>query len=186
MNTFAQETNVNTSSRLLIYDIKDLGELKTAGMLVMLDNIINRVSQNRDKNKTTYVLIDELHLMFQKGQEYSVNVLYSLWRRARKYGLYLIGITQNIEDLLQSHTARSMLANSEFLVLLNQSETDKKVLGELLGISPLQMSAVDDEKTGRGLLKVGSSIVPFVNEFPKDTELYKMMTTKPGELEQVG
>ena len=149
------------------------------GMLVVLDSILNRITQNRAKGKNTYIFIDEIYLLFQ--HEYSANFLFTLWKRVRKYGAYATGITQNVDDLLQSHTARTMLANSEFIIMLNQASTDRLKLAELLNISDLQMSYITNVEAGHGLLKVGSSLVPFANKFPKNTKLYKLMTTKPGE-----
>ncbi len=105
-----------------------------------------------------------------------------LWKRVRKYGAYCTGITQNVDDLLQSHTARTMLANSEFIIMLNQASTDRIELAKLLNISDLQMSYITNVGAGQGLLKVGSSLVPFVNKFPRNTELYRLMTTKFGEV----
>ena len=113
--------------------------------------------------------------------EYSANFLFTLWKRVRKYGAYATGITQNVDDLLQSHTARTMLANSEFLIMLNQASTDRIELAKLLNISDLQLSYITNVDAGHGLIKVGSSLVPFANKFPKNTKLYKLMTTKPGE-----
>ena len=180
LNTFAMNTNVNTSSRLICYDILDLGkQLLPIGMLVVLDSILNRITANRTKGKNTYIFIDEIYLLFQ--YEYSANFLFTLWKRVRKYGAFCTGITQNVEDLLQSHTARTMLANSEFIIMLNQASTDRIELAKLLNISDLQMSYITNVGAGEGLIKVGSSLVPFVNKFPKNTELYKLMTTKPGE-----
>ena len=180
LNTFAMNTNVNTSSSLICYDILDLGkQLLPIGMLVVLDSIINRITANRTKGKNTYIFIDEIYLLFQ--YEYSANFLFTLWKRVRKYGAFCTGITQNVEDLLQSHTARTMLANSEFIIMLNQASTDRIELAKLLNISDLQMSYITNVGAGEGLIKVGSSLVPFVNKFPKNTELYKLMTTKPGE-----
>ena len=103
------------------------------------------------------------------------------WKRVRKYGAYATGITQNVDDLLQSHTARTMLANSEFIVMLNQASTDRLELAKLLNISDTQLSYITNVDAGHGLIKVGSSLVPFANKFPKNTKLYKLMTTKPGE-----
>lgn len=180
LNTFAKQTNVNTNSRLICYDILDLGkQLQPIGMLVVLDSILNRITANRAKGRNTYIFIDEIYLLFQ--YEYSANFLFTLWKRVRKYGAYATGITQNVDDLLQSHTARTMLANSEFIVMLNQASTDRIELAKLLNISDLQMSYITNVGAGQGLIKVGSSLVPFVNKFPKNTELYKLMTTKPGE-----
>jgi len=180
LNTFAKNTNVNTNSRIICYDILDLGkQLLPIGMLVVLDSILNRITTNRQKGRNTYIFIDEIYLLFQ--HEYSANFLFTLWKRVRKYGAYCTGITQNVDDLLQSHTARTMLANSEFIVMLNQASTDRMELAKLLNISDTQMSYITNVGAGQGLLKVGSTLVPFINQFPTDTELYKLMTTKPGE-----
>ncbi len=180
LNTFAKNTNVDTNSRIICYDILDLGkQLLPIGMLVVLDSILNRITANRSKGRNTYIFIDEIYLLFQ--HEYSANFLFTLWKRVRKYGAYCTGITQNVDDLLQSHTARTMLANSEFIVMLNQAATDRTELAKLLSISDTQMSYITNVGVGQGLLKVGSSLVPFINEFPTNTKLYKLMTTKPGE-----
>ena len=180
LNTFAKNTNVDTNSRIICYDILDLGkQLLPIGMLVVLDSILNRITANRAKGRNTYIFIDEIYLLFQ--HEYSANFLFTLWKRVRKYGAYCTGITQNVDDLLQSHTARTMLANSEFIVMLNQASTDRIELAKLLNISELQMGYITNVGAGQGLLKVGSSLIPFVNKFPTNTKLYKLMTTKPGE-----
>lgn len=180
LNTFAKETNVNTNSRLISYDILDLGkQLMPIGMLVVLDSILTRITLNRAKGKATFIFIDEIYLLFQ--HEYSANFLFTLWKRVRKYGTFASGITQNVDDLLQSHIARTVLANSEFIIMLNQASTDRIKLAELFNISDLQMSYITNVDAGHGLIKVGSSLVPFANKFPKNTELYKLMTTKPGE-----
>lgn len=180
LNTFAKPTNVNVHNRLICYDILDLGkQLLPIGMLVVLDSILNRITQNRAKGKNTFIIIDEIYLLFQ--HEYSANFLFTLWKRVRKYGAFCTGITQNVDDLLQSHTARTMLANSEFIVMLNQASTDRKELAELLNISELQLSYITNVDAGNGLMKVGSSLVPFTDKFPRHTKLYSLMTTKPGE-----
>jgi len=180
LNTFAKQTNVDTHNRLICYDILDLGkQLMPIGMLVVLDSILNRITQNRAKGKHTFIFIDEIYLLFQ--HEYSANFLFTLWKRVRKYGAYATGITQNVDDLLQSHTARTMLANSEFIIMLNQASTDRLELAKLLNISDLQLSYITNVDAGHGLIKVGSSLVPFANKFPKNTKLYRLMTTKPGE-----
>lgn len=177
LNTFAKPTNVDTSSRLLCYDILDLGkQLQPVGMLVILDNILNRITMNRAKGRNTYIFIDEIYLLFQ--HEYSANFLFSLWKRVRKYGAFCTGLTQNVDDLLQSHTARTMLANSEFVIMLNQASTDRIRLAELLNISDLQLSHITNVGAGRGLMKVGSHLIPFYNEYPRNTKLYKLMSTK--------
>jgi len=179
LNTFAKETNVDVDNRLICYDILDLGkQLQSIGMLVVLDNILNRITANRAKGRNTYIFIDEIYLLFQ--HEYSANFLFTLWKRVRKYGAFCTGITQNVDDMLQSHTARTMLANSEFIVMLNQASTDRIKLAELLNISDLQMNYITNVDAGCGLIKVGSALIPFQDRMPKN-RLYKLMTTKPGE-----
>ncbi len=177
MNTFAHQTNVNTKNRLICYDIHELDEsLQSAGMLIVLDSIFNRITRNKREGRTTYIYIDEIYLLFQN--EYSANFLHTLWKRVRKYGAFCTGITQNISDLLQSHTARTMLSNSELLVMLNQGGSDKNELADLLNISENQKSFIENVGSGQGLLKVGSSLVPFINQFPTNTALYNLMNTK--------
>ena len=181
LNTFAKQTNVDTNARILCYDIRDLGkQLLPIGMLVVLDSIFNRVIRNRQLGRRTWIYIDEIYLLFQ--HEYSANFLFTLWKRVRKYGACVTGITQNLEDMLQSHTARTMLANSEFLIMLNQAPTDRAELAKLLNISDNQLSYITNVDSGRGLMKCGSAIVPFVDIFPKDTKLYKLMSTRPSDL----
>ena len=180
LNTFAKHTNVDTNNRLICYDILDLGkQLMPIGMLVVLDSILNRITRNRAQGRKTFVFIDEIYLLFQ--HEYSANFLFTLWKRVRKYGAYCTGITQNVEDLLQSHTARTMLANSEFLIMLNQAPTDRMELAKLINISSEQMDFIRDVNPGCGLIKVGSALVPFENKFPRNTKLYRLMSTKPNE-----
>ena len=181
LNTFAKETNVDIKNRLVCYDILELGkQLQGIGMLVVLDSILNRITSNREKGKSTFIFIDEIYLLFQ--HEYSANFLFTLWKRVRKYGAFCTGITQNIEDLLQSHVARTMLANSEFIIMLNQASTDRIELAKLLNISEQELSYITNVGSGQGLIKIGSSLIPFINEFPKNTELYRLMTTKPQDL----
>ncbi|RKI67852.1 DUF87 domain-containing protein [bacterium 1xD42-67] len=179
LNTFAKPTNVDTDARILCYDIRDLGkQLLPVGMLVVLDSVFNRVIRNRALGKNTWVYIDEIYLLFQ--HEYSANFLFTLWKRVRKYGACCTGLTQNVDDLLQSHTARTMLANSEFLVMLNQAATDRAELARLLNISDNQLSYITNVDFGRGLIKCGSAIVPFMDNFPKN-RLYRLMSTKLSE-----
>ena len=181
LNTFAKPTNVDTNARILCYDIRDLGkQLLPVGMLVVLDSIFNRIIRNRGLKRNTWIYIDEIYLLFQ--HEYSANFLFTLWKRMRKYQACGTGISQNIEDLLQSHTARTMLANSEFLIMLNQAATDREELAHLLNISDNQLSYITNVDSGRGLIKCGSAIVPFVDSFPRHTRLYQMMTTRPSDL----
>lgn len=180
LNTFAQPTNVDTNNRLICFDIHDLGsQLLPVGMLVVLDNILNRITSNRRKGRTTYIFIDEIYILL--AQKYSADFLYRVWKRVRKYGAFATGITQNVGDMLQSHTASTMVSNSEFVVMLNQSGQDKAKLAKLLDISDNQTEFFTNVDAGHGLMKIGSSLVPYVNKFPKDTELYKLMSTKPSE-----
>ena len=137
---------------------------------------MNRITANRAAGRETYIFIDEIYLLFQ--HEYSANFLFTLWKRVRKYGAFATGITQNVDDLLQSHTARTMLANSEFVIMLNQGSTDREELANLLQISDDQLKHITNVEIGHGLIKVGSDLVPFERKFPKNTELYKLMTTK--------
>ncbi len=180
LNVFSHETNVNTNSRIISYDIYKLGkQLKTMGLLVITDAMINRVSDNFKKGKRTHIFIDEIHVMF--ANEYSATFFNSAWRQFRKRNAYPTAITQNVEYLLSSVDASTMLSNSEFIVMLNQASSDRKELAKLLNISDEQMSYITNSDAGCGLIKYGSSLVPFINKFPKETKLYKLMTTKPGE-----
>ncbi len=181
LNTFAKPTNVDTDSRIICYDIRDLGkQLLPVGMLVVLDSIFNRVIRNRKLGRNTWIYIDEIYLLFQ--HEYSANFLFTLWKRVRKYGACATGLTQDVDDLLQSHTARTMLANSEFLVMLNQAATNREELARLLNISDNQLSYITNVDFGHGLLKCGSAIVPFADIFPQHTRLFKLMTTRPKDI----
>lgn len=180
LDTFAQPTNVDTNNRLICYDILELGsQLLPVGMLVVLDNILNRITSNRRKGRTTYIFIDEIYILL--AQKYSAEFLYRVWKRVRKYGAFATGITQNVGDMLQSHTASTMVSNSEFVVMLNQSGQDKAKLAKLLDISDNQTEFYTNVDAGHGLMKIGSSLVPYINKFPKNTELYKLMTTNPQE-----
>ena len=177
---FAQHTNVDTKARIIAYDIRELGEqLMPIGMLVTLDAIFNRVIQNWKKGKTTWVFADEFYLLFR--YQYSADFFYKLWKRIRKYNGLVTGLTQNVEELLRSDTARLMLANSEFLLLLNQSSTDRDELANLLHISDTQLGYITNVAAGCGLIRCAGNIVPFENSFPRNTRLYQLMTTKPDE-----
>ena len=180
LNTFAQKTNVDTKNRIIAYDIRELGEqLMPLGMLVTLDSIFNRVIQNWKKGKTTWVFADEFYLLFR--YQYSADFFYRLYKRIRKYHGFVTSLTQNVEELLKSDTARLMLANSEFLILLNQAATDRDELASLLNISENQLSYITNVGAGKGLIRCSGNLVPFENSFPKNTKLYRLMTTKPGE-----
>ncbi len=185
LNTFAQYTNVNTKSRIIGYDIRELGEqLMPLGMLVTLDSIFNRVIQNWRRGKTTWIFADEFYLLFR--YQYSADFFYRLYKRIRKYSGFVTGLTQNVVELLRSDTARLMLANSEFLILLNQASTDQEELAGLLNISDNQLSYITNVGAGHGLIRCSGTIAPFENTFPKDTALYRLMTAKPGEVRVPG
>ena len=180
LDVFAHETNVDTSSRIISYDIHDLGaQLKPAGLLTITDAMLNRVTTNWKKGKRTHLFIDEFHVVYEN--EYSANFFNSAWRQFRKRNTHPCAITQNVEYLLDSVQASTMLSNSEFVVMLNQAASDRAKLADLLNISTEQMSYITNADAGCGLMKYGASLVPFVNKFPKNTELYRLITTKPGE-----
>ena len=180
LDAFAHPTNVDTRNRLLVYDIMDLGrQLKTMGLLVITDAMLNRVTDNWRAGRRTHIFIDEFHVVFEN--EYSGAFFNSAWRRFRKRNAYPTAITQNVEYLLDSVLASTMLSNSELIVMLNQAAADRGKLGELLNISREQMGYITNAEAGCGLLRYGGAIVPFANRFPRDTELYRLMTTKPGE-----
>ena len=181
LNTFAQPTNVQLDNRVLCFNIRDLGQqLRPIGMLVLMEVVMMRVMQNRLRGKRTWIYFDELSVLF--SYEWSTNFLDVSWKRYRKYGALASGIFQNLDQALDNEVARSMISNSEFLVLLNQAASDRTKLAELLHISDTQLSYVTDSEAGRGLLKMGGSLVPFINDIPKDTQLYKLMSTRPGEV----
>lgn len=180
LNIFAHETNVNVNNRIISYDIHSLGkQLKTMGLLVITDAIINKVNQNWLQGKRTHIFIDEFHIVFEN--EYSASFFNSAWRQFRKRDGYPTGITQNVEYLLDSVQASTMLSNSEFIVMLNQAYQDRERLAELLNISEEQLSYITNAQAGCGLIRYGQSIVPFINKFPKNTKLYQLMTTKPSD-----
>ncbi len=184
LSVFANRTNVDTQKRLVVFDVRDLGkQLRTFGMIVVLDQIWNRITQNRAIGKRTWIYIDEIQLLF--SNEYSANYFFELWSRSRKWGAVPTGITQNVETLLLSDLARRMLSNSDFIMMLNQATSDRMELAGLLNISNKQLSFVTNSEPGHGLLFAGKSIVPFIDRFPQDTDLYRMMTTKIEEVSDV-
>ena len=180
LNIFAHETNVDIKNRIQSYDIHDLGEeLKQPGFVTITDAMINRVNYNWAHGKKTHIFVDEFHIAYEN--EYSGNFFTSAWRQFRKRNAAPCAITQNVEYMLDSVQASTMVSNSEFVVMLNQAESDQERLSKLLNISPEQMSYVNGSEAGCGLMRYGSALVPFVNRFPANTELYKLITTKPGE-----
>ena len=185
LNAFAYPTNADTQSRIIVYDILDLGEqLKTMGLLVITDAILNRVTENWKAGRRTHVYLDEFHVVYENP--YSSMFFTSAWRRFRKRNAFPTGITQNVEYLLDNVSARSMLSNSEFIVMHNQAASDREKLAALFNISEQQMNYITNAEAGHGLMKIGNALVPFVNRFPKNTELYRKLTTKPGETELWG
>lgn len=180
LDIFGHASNVNLDKRVVVFNIHDLGEqLKPTGLLVITDTMLNRVTLNWQRGKRTHVFIDEFHVVFENEQ--SGNFFTSAWRQFRKRNAYPTAITQNVEYLLDSVQASTMVSNSEFVVMLNQAANDREKLAKLLNISNEQMSYVTNADAGCGLIRYGRALVPFINRFPKDTELYKLMTTKPGE-----
>ena len=180
LDIFGRESTVDLNKPYVVFDIHGLGEqLKPAGSLVITDTILNRVTLNWKRGKRTHVFIDEFHVMFENEQ--SGIFFNSAWRQFRKRGAYPTAITQNVEYLLDSVQASTMLSNSEFIVMLNQAASDREKLSKLLNISKEQMSYVTNADAGCGLIRYGSALVPFINRFPRDTKLYALMTTKPGE-----
>jgi len=180
LDIFGHASNVNLDKRVVVFNIHDLGEqLKPTGLLVITDTMLNRVTLNWQRGKRTHVFIDEFHVVFDNEQ--SGNFFTSAWRQFRKRNAYPTAITQNVEYLLDSVQASTMVSNSEFVVMLNQAANDREKLAKLLNISNEQMSYVTNADAGCGLIRYGRALVPFINRFPKDTELYKLMTTKPGE-----
>ena len=180
LDLFGHESTVNLDKRTVVFDIHDLGpQLKPAGLLVITDTMLNRVSLNWRRGKRTHVFVDEFHVVFEN--EFSAAFFNSAWRQFRKRNACPTAITQNVEYLLDSVQASTMLSNSEFVVMLNQAASDRAQLAKLLNISNEQMSYVTNADPGCGLIKYGSALVPFVNHWPRETELYQLMTTKPGE-----
>lgn len=179
LNVFNHRTNVDINNRIVCFDIKELGkQLKSLGMLVIQDQVWNRVSQNRDQGKSTWYFVDEFHLLL-RGEVGSWSV--EIWKRFRKWGGIPTGITQNIKDLLSSPEIENIFENSDFVYLLNQASGDRKILCERLNISNQQAAHISNAGPGEGLIFFGNVILPFVDDFPKDNELYSIMTTKLGE-----
>ncbi len=180
LDIFGKQSNVDLDKRVVVFDIHGLGaQLKPTGLLVITDTMLNRVTLNWKKGKRTHVFIDEFHVVFEN--EFSAAFFNSAWRQFRKRNAFPTAITQNVEYLLDSVQASTMLSNSEFIVMLNQAASDREKLGRLLNISNEQMNYITNVEAGSGLIKYGSALVPFINRFPKNTKLYQLMTTRPGE-----
>ena len=182
LNVFNHHTNVDIQNRLVCYDIKELGkQLKKLGMLIVQDQVWGRVTANRSVGKATRYYVDEFHLLLKEEQTASYSV--EIWKRFRKWGGIPTGIMQNVKDLLSSREVANIFENSDFIYMLNQAGGDREILAKQLNISPHQLSYVTHSGEGEGLLFYGSMILPFVDQFPRDTKLYKIMTTKPGEVQ---
>ena len=176
LNIFNHQTNVDIENRFIVYGIRDLGaELSPITMLVMMENIQNRIIENAKNGKATWLYLDEFHVLLNR--EYSAKYLQGLWKKVRKQGGLCTGITQNVVDLLQNYVATTMLANSEFVALLKQANTDSSKLAEVIGISEAQLRFVTNTSAGMGLIKCGSVVIPFDNTISKDTDLYKLYNT---------
>ncbi len=179
-NLFNNRTNIDMSNRIICFDIKELGnQLKKIGMLIVQDTVWNRVSQNREKKKITRYYIDEFHLLLKEEQtaKYSAEI----WKRFRKWGGLPTGITQNVKDLLSSQEVENIFDNSDFIYMLNQAAGDRDILAEKLHISKEQMKYVTNSGQGEGLIRYDKVLLPFTDHFPTNTNMYKLMTTKPME-----
>ncbi len=180
MNVFSHQGNVNLDNRIVCLDTRDLGvQLKSLGMMIAIDFIWNRITENREKGITTWIYVDEFYLYFQ--DERVASYFTELWKRARKWGAIMTGITQNVEEMLVTEAGRAILATSEITILLNNSATNLQELAHLYGLSDLQLKYITNSAQGQGLIRAGKSIIPFEDNVPKDTDIYRAITTKPGE-----
>ena len=181
LNVFNHRTNVDVNNRFVCYDIKELGkQLKKLGMLIVQDQVWNRVTINRAQHKATRYYMDEFHLLLKEEQTAAYSV--EIWKRFRKWGGIPTGITQNVKDLLASREIENIFENSDFVYLLNQASGDRQILSKALNISPSQQNYITNSNAGEGLIFYGSTIVPFKDDFPKDTQLYRIMTTRVEEI----
>ena len=185
LNIFNHRTNVDINSRIVCYDIKELGnQLKKLGMLVVQDQVWGRVAANREKHKSTRLYVDEFHLLLKEPQTAAYSV--EIWKRFRKWGGIPTGLTQNVKDLLASREIENIFENSDFICMLNQASGDRQILAKQLNISPHQLSYVTNSNSGEGLLFYGNTIIPFIDRFPKDTKLYQLLTTRLSDLAENG
>ena len=184
LDVFSKPTNIRTNSRILSYDISSLGgQLKTIGTLMITDAMINRVSDNWRSGKRTHLITDEFHVML--GSQHGAEFFDSAWRRYRKRNGFPVAATQNVEFLLDTVHGSTMVSNSECVVMLNQSMRDTEKLIQLFHISDDQARYITNAQAGSGLLRYAGTLIPFVNRFKKDTELYRLITTKPGEVQKI-
>ena len=181
LNVFNHRTNINIANRIVSFDIKELGkQLKKIGMLIVQDAVWNRVTINREQRKSTRYYIDEMHLLLREEQTAAYTV--EIWKRFRKWGGIPTGITQNVKDLLSSREVENIFENSDFVLMLNQAQGDREILARQLNISPQQMKYVTHTEAGEGLIFYGNVVLPFLDRFPQNTELYRVMTTRPEEV----
>ena len=180
LSVFNNRTNVDLDNRIVCFDIKGLGkQLKKLGMLIIQDQVWNRVTQNREMRKSTQYIIDEFHLLLKEEQTAAYSV--EIWKRFRKWGGIPTGVTQNVKDLLASPEIENILENSDFVYMLNQASGDRQILARHLNISPQQLSYVTNSSEGEGLIFFGSTVIPFVDHFDRSLQLYKLMTTRLSE-----
>ena len=183
LNVFNHRTNVDIGNRLVCFDIKELGKgLKKIAMLILQDAVWNRVTINRALRRTTWFYIDEMHLLLKEEQTAAYTV--EIWKRFRKWGGVPSGLTQNVKDLLASREIENIFENSDFIYMLNQAAGDRQILAKQLGISPHQLSYVTHSNAGEGLMFYGDVIIPFIDRFPKDTEIYSLLNTRPSEVQE--
>ena len=177
---FSHKTNIEIDNRFTVFNIKDIGSgLKELGLHICLDHIWNKMIANKAKGKRTWIFIDEFHMLMQKPS--AASYIAQIWKRARKWSGICTAITQNIEDMLKSEDSRTIINNSSFIILLGQSPINKEHLSNLLNISKEEQKFISSAKPGTGLLRIKDDIIPMTDSFPKNTELYKIMTTKPNE-----
>ena len=183
LNVFNHQSNVDIDNRIVCYDIKELGkQMKKLGMLIVQDQVWGRVTANRSSGKSTRYYMDEMHLLLKEEQTAAYSV--EIWKRFRKWGGIPTGLTQNVKDLLSSREVENIFENSDMIIMLNQAAGDRQILAKQLNISPHQLSYVTHSGEGEGLLFFGNVILPFVDRFPTDLELYRIMTTKLGEVSE--
>ena len=180
LDIFSHHTNINVNNRFVVYDIKDIGSgLKEIGLQICLDNIWNKMIENHKKGKRTWIYIDEFYLMMQN--ESSAKYISQIWKRARKWSGVPCAITQNVEDMLSSEDARTIINNCDFAIILGQSPINRQQLSKMFSISPAEQKFISSAKPGTGILNIAGDNIPVDDSFPKDTKLYKIMTTKPEE-----
>ena len=181
LNYLNHRTNVNINNRVVCYDISALGQnLKKPGMLTVQNNIWQRTTVNRYAGKTTRIYLDEFHLLLKEPQTAAYTA--EIYKRFRKWNGIPTALTQNVKDLLDSPEIENILENSDFILMLNQAASDRNILAQRLGISPQELAHITNSGAGEGLLFFGDKIIPFVDKFPTDTKLYRVMTTKPADL----